>query len=254
MICQSWGDASERCYKRCLSGHHQECPGEEECFAYSACSGVKEDESAPKEEEEEEDLPTLAPDATASPTSAPIITVDPTMSPIAKDDMRNFFFCGNSWADASTRCYKRCPSGYHTDCPGDEECYAQAECKKGVLVPKTSRPTASPTMAPFSGTRSPTLSPAPTDFPTEPQPTMSPVPPPTSSPNLTPTEGPTTPFPTDKPTYAPCAGEPCPNKEYCRSNQGYCGPGTHCKDALKPIFYAQIATSLLSLTVLCRLQ
>jgi len=51
--------------------------------------------------------------------------------------MRRYFFCGNTWSDASTRCYKRCLSGYHTECPGDQECFAQAACKK-LLTPKPS--------------------------------------------------------------------------------------------------------------------
>jgi len=80
---------------------------------------------------------------------------------------------------------------------------------------------------------------------------------------LDPSDAPTTPFPTPRPTYAvssiifdtvlwcivqplvltfrsysisdiscvyhihkqPCAGDPCPNKDHCRSNQNFCGPG-----------------------------
>ena len=64
------------------------------------------------------------------------------------DDIRGFFFCGTSWGgkiclfviehdgahdiihncflfrhftDATARCYRRCLSGSHAECPGDEE-------------------------------------------------------------------------------------------------------------------------------------
>jgi len=216
----SWGDASERCYRRCMDGSHDECPGDEECFAQAACDGYNEPTPAPHD-----DGTTRSPDWTASPTDSPVDSGQPTGSPIEKDDMRNFFFCGTSWSDASDRCYKQCFSGFHVECPGDEECFNQADCKKGVIIPKTPKPTIAPSPAPFAGTRSPTVSPAPTISPTDPQPTGSPVQMPTSSPTISPTESPTTPFPTNRPTFAPCAGAPCPNVEHCRSNQGYCGAG-----------------------------
>ena len=81
------------------------------------------------------------------------------------------------------------------ECPGDEQCFAQADCKRGVQVPKTSKPTVDPTDSPISGTRAPTISPQPTNLPTEPQPTFSPV---TLEPNLDPSASPTTPYPTNR--------------------------------------------------------
>ena len=105
------------------------------------------------------------------------------------------------------------------ECPGGEQCFAQADCR-GVI---TKKPTQHPTAAPNTGTSSPTVSPAPSMLPTEPQPTVSPLP--TGAPNNDPTDGPTTPWPTFQPTYAPCQGDPCPNKEHCRSKTGYCGAG-----------------------------
>lgn len=105
------------------------------------------------------------------------------------------------------------------------QCFAQAECRSGVIKQETQSPTIEPSPAPFGGTLSPTISSPPSNTPTEPQPTMAPLPEPTSSPADSPTEAPTTHFPTRKPTYAPCAGEPCKNKEHCRSDQNFCGPG-----------------------------
>lgn len=216
---KSWGDASKRCYRRCPSGFHEECADGEECFAQAACKKLLVD--VPTEQ------PSPAPfEGTKAPTSSPRpsgLTVSPTMSPLAKDDMRRYFFCGTTWSDASTRCYKRCTSGYHTECPEDQECFAQAACKK-LLTPK---PSAAPSPAPFSGTRAPTSSPRPTNVPTDPQPTESPVLNPTKSPENDPTDKPTTPYPTNRPTYAPCAGDPCPAKDHCRSSRGFCGPGKH---------------------------
>lgn len=138
--------------------------------------------------------------------------------------------------DASERCHQRCVSSHHSECPGDEECFAQAACKRGVIVPKTPRPTRDPTPMPIDGTRGPTaspttpfptVSPAPSTFPTEPRPTAAPVRGPSASPSARPTTSPTTPFPTNRPTYGPCQGDPCQNRLHCRSNQGFCGPGKY---------------------------
>ena len=104
------------------------------------------------------------------------------MSPLEADNYKNFFFCGTSWMDATQRCHKRCISSLHSDCPQGEECFAQADCKNGVKVQITPKPTVAPTPMPFDGTRSPTSSPVPTNMPTEPNPTQSPVLPPTQSP------------------------------------------------------------------------
>lgn len=87
---------------------------------------------------------------------------------------------GKSWGDASKRCYRRCPSGFHEECADGEECFAQAgewmryfygclfyfsnfqliiftACKK-LLVDV---PTEQPSPAPFEGTKAPTSSPRP---------------------------------------------------------------------------------------------
>ncbi|KAL7552504.1 hypothetical protein ACHAWF_015751 [Thalassiosira exigua] len=178
---------------------HDECPEDEQCFAQAGCKKLIEQATTSLTDEIQ---PNSLADSDQVPTPIPNPTEEPTHSPLAKDDYRNFFFCGTSW------------------------CFAQADCKKGVIEPKTSRPTNEPTPMPIDGTRSPTSSPAPTFSPTNPQPTISPLPPPTSSPAIV-TESPTTAFPTYKPTFAPCAGNPCPNQEHCRSGQGFCGPGPY---------------------------
>lgn len=223
----SWTDASERCHMRCTEFSNN-CPDGEDCFNNVPCWG-KMNEPPPSPANEGIASPsgspfsgTRAPTISPKPTLQPVekeATRSPTHAPLAKDDMRNFFFCGTSWMDASRRCYKRCLSGHHIECPNGEQCFAQADCR-GLITP----PPAS--AAPFAGSRSPTFSPAPTMFPTEPQPTGTPAPP-----NNDPTEGPTTPWPTFQPTFAPCKGEPCPDKEQCRSKTGFCGAGVaYCKN------------------------
>ncbi|KAL7543497.1 hypothetical protein ACHAXR_012787 [Thalassiosira sp. AJA248-18] len=239
---KDWGDASKRCHMRCLTGEHFECPEDEECFANVSCKkGVLEQQPTPALDDETDSDQSTSPTQTASPTPVGVDTDMPTYSPLEKDDYRNYFFCGTSWRDATERCYKRCLSGQHSDCPSDEECFSQADCKNGVQELKTARPTNAPTPSPFDGTLSPTISPEPTNFPTDPNPTMSPVFQPTKSPANIPTDTPTTPFPTHKPTYAPCAGEPCKIKEFCRSNQNFCGSGKfYCNE--KSIWTASCGT------------
>lgn len=171
-----------------------ECPEDEQCFAQAGCKGLIGDPASASKVEEPG--VSLSPDATPSPT---IEYIEPTMSPLEADDYRNFFFCGTSWMDASTRCHKKCLSSLHEDCPAGEECFAQADCKNGV---ESQAPTVEPTPMPFEGTRSPTVSPMPTNSPTEPQPSGSPVIQPTQSPVLEPSDAPTTPFPSPRPTFA----------------------------------------------------
>lgn len=63
----------------------------------------------------------LAPTTFEPTTASPTITASPTTMPIGRDDMRFFFFCGTSWGDASSRCYKQCLSGHHSECPDFEQ-------------------------------------------------------------------------------------------------------------------------------------
>lgn len=224
---RSWTDATLRCHMRCTEFYNN-CPSGEECFNNVPCAGKMSPPPPAKKPPTEppSGAPfsgTRAPTISPKPTEKPVATSEPTHSPLPKDDMRNFFFCGTSWMDASRRCYKRCVSGHHMECPGDEQCFAQADCKRGLI---TDKPTPHPTVAPHPGSRSPTLSPAPSTSPTNPQPTESPLPP-----DNEPTSSPTTPWPTFQPTFAPCQGDPCPNSEHCRSKTGYCGAGAaYCKN------------------------
>ena len=218
---RSWVDATLKCHMRCTEFYNN-CPSGEECFNNVPCAGKL--SAPPPAKKPPTPSPsgapfsgTRAPTFSPRPTDKPVATASPTHSPLAKDDMRNYFFCGTSWMDASRRCYKRCVSGHHMECPGDEQCFAQADCKRGLI---TKKPTPHPTVAPHPGSRSPTVSPAPSVSPTGPQPTESPIPP-----NNEPTDKPTTPWPTFLPTFAPCQGDPCPNREHCRSKTGYCGAG-----------------------------
>lgn len=127
--------ASSRCYRRCLSGSHDECPGDEEvcilthfplqtslipdentpnllmgifllqyffltqCFAQAGCKGIKDDQPAPAPDEPDGPDVTLSPDATPYPSPMPAATDEPTNSPLEADDYRNFFYCGVSWMD-----------------------------------------------------------------------------------------------------------------------------------------------------------
>lgn len=223
-----WGDASARCYLPCIGGFHSECPEGEECFANVSCKGVAEEGEEGGGDDDEDggveeshgrtpspDGSTWSPTATSPPagdgdaeqsvertpspdgstwsptTTALDETLLPTASPITADDMRNFFFCGKNWTDASTRCYKQCMSSFHSECDEDEECFAQADCD-GVLTlePTTLAPIGAPTISPI-----PTVNPASTSTPTEPPPTLPPV--------LAPSEGPTTPFPSDAASIGP---------------------------------------------------
>mmetsp|Transcript_24842 Transcript_24842/g.50905 ORF Transcript_24842/g.50905 Transcript_24842/m.50905 type:complete len:882 (-) Transcript_24842:147-2792(-) len=208
----TFNDAAAVCSREtnCRTGLNEECPEGEYCWSFIPDCDIK-------------NMPTPAPTISFSPTPAPspkpqtdIPTAPrPTDSPITKDDIRNFFFCGIDWMDASTRCYKQCLSGHHIECPEGEQCFAQAECKKGV-IPQTPQPTtSSPTE--MTGTHPPTSSFLPTPYPTtSPKPTET---------IREPTESPTTSEPTNRPTYGTCEGQPCPNPEYCRSPQDFCGPG-----------------------------
>ena len=134
--------------------------------------------------------------------------------------------------DASTRCYKRCLGGHHVECPGNEQCFAQADCKK--VKPWQPDPTSIPTPIPIEyeaiarpyddttlamfQSQTPATSFEPTTPPAVSSSTLSPA--------LIPTEPPTTTSVlTDKPTHGPCGGEPCPNEEHCRSPENWCGPG-----------------------------
>ena len=150
-------------------------------------------------------MPTPAPTTSLKPSSAaptsssPTVTPAPTGSPIGKDDMRYFFFCGTDWGDASSRCHMQCISGFHSDCPPGELCFAQADCPKGVIqAPPT-------THAPITGTLSPTTTKMPSG-----QPTLSFAPSvyTTKSPERFPTFTPTTEYPTFKPTVGVCEGDP----------------------------------------------
>lgn len=225
---RSWIDAKLRCHMRCTEFSNN-CPSGEDCYNNVPCAGKLKAPPPPVKPPTEPptDAPfsgTRAPTISPKPTEKPVATLEPTHSPLPRDDMRNYFFCGTSWMDASRRCYQRCISGHHMECPGDEQCFAQTDCKRGVI---TKKPTPRPTDAPHPGTRSPTLSPAPSFSPSNPQPTESPVPP-----DNEPTNSPTTPWPTFPPTFAPCQGDPCPNSEHCRSKTGYCGAGVaYCKNA-----------------------
>lgn len=107
----SVSEASENCNfaRHCPSGNNQECPEDMYCFVNVDSCNVN-------------DLPTMKPTISPKPTLLPThvpttrnpsFTETPTGSPLDADDIRNFFFCGTSWGDASSRCYMRCLSGNH---------------------------------------------------------------------------------------------------------------------------------------------
>ncbi|KAL7521229.1 hypothetical protein ACHAWX_006146 [Stephanocyclus meneghinianus] len=228
---ETYIDASTNCSrdKHCPSGLSTDCPKGLNCFSFLPNCNIDEMPTP---------IPTLSPPPTSSaPTSSgPTITPSPTLAPIGKDDMRYFFFCGLDWMDASTRCYKQCTSGFHSDCPSGEQCFAQADCQKGVIMasPTTSAPTI------LNGTHTPTISQTPTITPTV---SLLPSVFTSKSPEILPTLSPTSEAPTLKPTYAPCEGEPlffnaqnlnsAPKKTTADPQSsgsfsaGFCGPGEH---------------------------
>lgn len=122
-------DASDNCHRdrHCPMGH--ECPADEYCFVVN-CSM--------------DDFPTIAPTPIPPPTTSPKPTDEattapvlpdpdasdtPTMAELDPDDIRNFFWCGVDWGDASERCYLPCIDGFHSSCPKGEECFANVSCK-----------------------------------------------------------------------------------------------------------------------------
>ncbi len=78
-----------------MSGLYSECESGEECFSNVDCQNFK------VAEEEDGTNSTLSPDASPSPTIVQNVTYAPTAAPIAKDDIRNFFFCGKDWGGKS---------------------------------------------------------------------------------------------------------------------------------------------------------
>jgi hypothetical protein len=194
-------DASANCTREmhCPSGLSIDCPKGLECFSFLPDCNI-------------EDMPTPAPTISLKPTSAaptssePTVTPPPTGAPIGKDDMRYFFFCGTDWGDASTRCYMQCVSGFHSDCPPGEQCFAQANCPKGVIKGPPTTP------APITGTLSPTVSQTPSIEPTL---SFAPTVYTTKSPEIFPTLMPTTAFPSPRPTLGTCEGDPV--SSFCSS-------------------------------------
>jgi len=102
-------DASANCTqaRHCPNGSNNECltndvvNGEETlyCFTHVTNCNIYE-------------MPTVEPTISSQPTNYPTIipttrnpswTNSPSMSPLDADDIRNFFFCGTSWGDASNR-------------------------------------------------------------------------------------------------------------------------------------------------------
>mmetsp|Transcript_43008 Transcript_43008/g.91461 ORF Transcript_43008/g.91461 Transcript_43008/m.91461 type:complete len:321 (-) Transcript_43008:15-977(-) len=163
-------DARNNCNRdrHCPSGSNDECPGDDMyCWIDLLGCNIRTLPSA---------TPTISPRPTPYPSIAPTtrdpsFTYEPTNAPLDKDDIRNFFFCGTSWGDASTRCHKRCLSGHHSECPGEEECFAQAACSKLI---ENQPPASSPDDE--SQPANPTVSPKPTPVAVEtPEPTNSPL-------------------------------------------------------------------------------
>mmetsp|Transcript_20052 Transcript_20052/g.37757 ORF Transcript_20052/g.37757 Transcript_20052/m.37757 type:complete len:279 (-) Transcript_20052:670-1506(-) len=130
------GDAAQNCHRdrHCPSGLNGDCPPAMSCWVDVQGCNIYELPSM---------KPTISFEPTPRPTPLPTTrdpswTYEPTASPLEKDDIRNFFFCGTSWGDASSRCHQRCLSGHHSECPAEEECFAQAACKKLIKNQPTS--------------------------------------------------------------------------------------------------------------------
>lgn len=98
---ESIAEASANCTqaRHCPMGNNNECPEGMYCFQNVESCNIY-------------DMPTMRPTISPKPTPYPTIapstanpanTMSPTMSPLDADDIRNFFFCGTSWGDASQR-------------------------------------------------------------------------------------------------------------------------------------------------------
>ena len=87
--------------------------------------------------------------------------------------------------------------------PPGEQCFAQANCQKGVIKGPPTTP------APISGTFAPTLTQLPSVQPTA---SLAPSVYTSKSPEVFPTLTPTTEYPTLKPTLGTCQGDPVRSK------------------------------------------
>ena len=124
-------DAIDKCSRETHCPIGDECPSDEYCFVIT-CSVA--------------DFPTLVPTPMPQPTFSPKPTDErtsmptvfdpnatdlPTLTELDPDDIRNFFWCGIDWGDASERCHLACLDGFHSSCPKGEECFANVSGCKG---------------------------------------------------------------------------------------------------------------------------
>ena len=96
-----------------------ECPPDQYCFVVNCFV-----DEIPSYRPTFSPMPTAVPPPPEAPSSP-----SPTAPPLEADDIRNFFWCGIDWGDASGRCHLQCVDGFHSTCPEGEECFANVSCK-----------------------------------------------------------------------------------------------------------------------------
>lgn len=133
-----WNEAKDNCSPatHCPSGSKDECEDGEECYSFlPGCHFV--DMMTGGEEQNQ-------------PTNKP------TLPKLEPEDPARSNYCGSSFADAESSCFKDdhwCPSGGDGDCPAGKSCFASTSCKFVTdLEPSRApirQPTAEPTPAPL---------------------------------------------------------------------------------------------------------
>lgn len=87
-------------------------------------------ESKPATSEEIASNPPPAPEA-SNPPPAPAAAAAPSEPAPEFSGDTSKMYCGNAYADAA-KCSSPCPGGQPTECPGDQSCFADVECKSAV--------------------------------------------------------------------------------------------------------------------------
>ncbi|KAL7471890.1 hypothetical protein ACHAXS_012197 [Conticribra weissflogii] len=129
----------------CPSGTQSDCPSGEYCWVgvmngNVPCNILNLLPPSPPPTPRPTNSPTLEFWPSQTPSASPS-TASPSMSPLPLDDIRQFFYCGLSWDDASSKCKNRCPDSTTTNCPNGESCFSNTACP---AVSSNSKPKSTP--------------------------------------------------------------------------------------------------------------
>lgn len=127
-------DATSRCSTTvpCPDGKSDNCPSSESCFPIPVpCSSVSSYTNAVSGDSGASVSPPPAPTSSImSSFDNSASTPAPTNPSVGVVPANNTSFCGSSYNDALTNCYKNtpCPSGLMDDCPSGQGCFTIPEC------------------------------------------------------------------------------------------------------------------------------